>query len=93
MTNAGDACGFLDDHEEFVYVDDADIGSLDRLRKRLVPEFDDILGGYFSNRVQAEVAVDLDFSTPNRVSDIPPAPVGQSLFDCPFESGSLVGIV
>jgi len=49
--------------------------------------------GYFSNGIQAEVAVDLDFSTPNRFSDISPAPVSQSLFDNPFENRSLVGIV
>lgn len=93
MSDAGDAGGFFDHDEEFVDVGDSDIGRFDGFRKRFVPEFDHVLVGYFSNWVQAQVSVDLDFASSNRFTDIAPTPVGESFFDCPFQDRSVVRLV
>ena len=91
VSDAGDTGGFFDDDEKLIDVGDSDIGRLDGFWERLFPEFDDIFGGHFADRVQAEVAIDLDFAASNRFTDLAPAPIGEPFFQGSFQDRSIVG--
>lgn len=91
VSDAGDASGFFDDDEKLIDVGDSDIGRFDGFGERLFPEFDDIFGGYFADWVQAEVAVDLDFTASNRLTHLAPAPIAEPFFQGSFQDRTIVG--
>lgn len=91
VSNAGDTGRFFDDYEEIVDMNDTYVGGFDGFRQGLSPEFYNVFCGDFTDGIEAEVSVDLDFASSDSFSNFAPAGSFEAFFQGAFEDGALVG--